>query len=133
MKAEQSKQTRPAGYMHQLDGVRAIAVISVIIFHLNPNWLPGGYLGVDVFFLLSGFLITRLLYRDFNAGDYSWKKFIARRIRRLMPALMVMISAVVIAGLFLLIFPYREQLISQGFAAIFSYSNYFYHHTTSGY
>jgi peptidoglycan/LPS O-acetylase OafA/YrhL len=133
MKAEQSKPTRPAGYMHQLDGVRAIAVISVIIFHLNPNWLPGGYLGVDVFFLLSGFLITRLLYRDFNAGDYSWTKFIARRIRRLMPALMVMISVVMIAGIFLLVFPNREQLIPQGFAAIFSYSNYFYYHTTSGY
>ncbi len=124
---------RPIEYMPQLDGLRAIAVISVIVFHLNPSWLGGGYLGVDVFFILSGFLITKILYGDLIKGTYSWNKFITRRIRRLMPALMTMISAVIISSLFLLVFPHREQLVAQSTAAIFSYSNYFYYHTTAGY
>lgn len=123
----------PSNYMKQLDGCRAIAVIAVIIFHLNPKWLPGGYLGVDVFFILSGFLITRILHRDFKQGTYSWGKFITRRIRRLMPALMTMIAVVTIAGSFLLVFPNRQQLLPQAWAAIFSYSNYFYYFTTGGY
>lgn len=74
-------------YLSSIDGLRAIAVCSVIIFHLNPSWLPGGYFGVDVFFVISGFLITGIINRQLEAGDFDLRDFCARRIRRILPAL----------------------------------------------
>ena len=75
------------GYIHGLDGLRAIAVLLVLVYHLWPELLPGGFLGVDVFFVISGFLITGLLYRELAAhGRISFRDFYVRRIRRLFPA-----------------------------------------------
>ena len=74
-----------------LDGLRAIAVVSVMVFHHDGRWLPGGYLGVDVFFVLSGYLITSLLLTEYTtAGVVHLRKFWTRRLRRLLPALAVM-------------------------------------------
>ncbi|MCD7101521.1 acyltransferase family protein [Pseudoclavibacter sp. 13-3] len=83
----------PAGRrLGALDGLRAIAVLAVIVYHLNVAWLPGGYLGVDVFFVLSGFLITSGLVRDHDdRGGIRLGRFWLRRFRRLIPALWTMV------------------------------------------
>ncbi|GIO99239.1 acyltransferase [Paenibacillus lautus] len=83
-------------YMPGLDGLRAFAVLAVIVYHLDSRWAPGGLLGVGVFFVLSGYLITDILIAQWKRdGRLGWKGFWLRRIRRLMPALLVMIAVVV--------------------------------------
>ena len=84
-----------------LDGFRGLAVLAVVIFHAFPGWLTGGFLGVDIFFVLSGFLITSLLVREFGAtGRVSLKNFWVRRLRRIVPAaLTVLVIIVAVAGL----------------------------------
>ncbi|WP_370639115.1 acyltransferase family protein [Cohnella sp. REN36] len=82
-------------YMPGLDGLRAFAVFAVIFYHLNVGWAPGGLLGVGVFFVLSGYLITdNLIAQWARSGRIDWKDFWLRRLRRLMPALLAMIAAV---------------------------------------
>ena len=71
------------GYLPGLDGLRGVAVVAVVVFHFSRDTLPGGYLGVDAFFVLSGFLITRLLLRDAVGGSVRLGHFWARRARRL--------------------------------------------------
>jgi peptidoglycan/LPS O-acetylase OafA/YrhL len=84
-------------YAPGLDGVRAFAVIAVVIFHLGASWLPGGFLGVDVFFVLSGFLITSILLTEFQGrGRIDIKNFYLRRARRLLPALFTMLTVITI-------------------------------------
>jgi len=88
---------RDQRYMPGLDGLRAIAVGAVVIFHLGFGWLPGGLLGVGVFFTLSGYLITDLLLSEWHtAGRFQLKDFWLRRARRLLPALFLMMAVVVI-------------------------------------
>ncbi len=79
-------------YMPGLDGMRALAVVTVMIYHANSNWLKGGFLGVEVFFVISGYLITLLLISE-HERDHSvdMKQFWMRRARRLLPALFVML------------------------------------------
>ncbi len=82
-------------YMAGLDGLRALAVFAVIAYHLNLAWAPGGLLGGDVFFVLSGYLITDLLVAQWNrSGRLNLKDFWLRRARRLLPALLVMLVVV---------------------------------------
>ncbi|MEV4512601.1 acyltransferase family protein [Dactylosporangium sp. NPDC049525] len=86
-----------------LDGLRAVALCGVLLAHGMPAWLPGGFLGVDLFFVLSGFLITALLLREAEqTGGVSLRGFWARRVRRLLPALILLVVAVVLAGPYLL-------------------------------
>jgi peptidoglycan/LPS O-acetylase OafA/YrhL len=78
------------GYRPEIDGLRALAVAVVVLYHAHLK-CPGGYVGVDVFFVISGYLITALLLRDLQAGRFSFLDFWERRLRRIMPALMVMV------------------------------------------
>lgn len=88
-------------YMPALDGIRALAIIGVLIFHGNPSWLPGGYLGVDVFFVLSGFLISSIIFFEVEStGKLDFKRFYVRRARRLLPALIVVLFASSVLALF---------------------------------
>jgi peptidoglycan/LPS O-acetylase OafA/YrhL len=75
-----------AQYRPAIDGLRAVAVLAVFIFHLNHRWLPGGFVGVDVFFVISGYLITSILLREYEHNTFSLGKFYQRRIARLFPA-----------------------------------------------
>ena len=91
------KQTGSLPYLPSLDGLRAVAVISVIIYHANKAWLGGGFLGVEVFFVISGYLITTLLVTESaTTGRISLKAFWLRRARRLLPALWTLLLAVTI-------------------------------------
>src|SRR5271154_2848432 len=86
-----------------LDGIRALSVLAIIAFHSGLNSVPGGYYGVDSFFVLSGFLITSLLVKEWGvSGTVRLRRFWAGRARRLLPALFVMVAAV---GLVLAVWP----------------------------
>ncbi|MEH0108740.1 acyltransferase family protein [Tersicoccus sp. MR15.9] len=92
------RSDRP-GHIGGLDGLRALAVVAVLLYHLSPSLLPGGYLGVDVFFVVSGFLITSLLIRERErTGTLALGRFWLRRARRLLPALAVVVAVSVALG-----------------------------------
>lgn len=78
-------------YIKPIDGLRAIAVLSIIVYHINSEVLSGGYLGVDIFFVISGFLITRIIFEDLKKKKFSFMNFYERRMRRILPALAVLI------------------------------------------
>src|SRR5690349_17267191 len=88
-------------YRPDIDGLRALAVLSVVLCHVGLGF-PGGYVGVDVFFVISGFLITCLMLKDLESGKFSLTTFWERRIRRIAPALFVVVAASLIAGWYLL-------------------------------
>jgi len=116
----------PASYRPEIDGLRAVAVLAVILHHLSPRLLPGGYLGVDVFFVISGFVITgSLAQRPASGLGDQMLSFYGRRIRRLLPALLVcvLISAVALC----LVNPDPGQMLGVGWRSLFGVSNLILH------
>lgn len=89
-------------YRPEIDGLRALAVIPVMLFHFQML-LPGGYLGVDVFFVISGFLITSILIRDFESGNFNLRNFWERRARRILPVSFMAVAIITLVGYFLLL------------------------------
>ena len=79
-------------YRADIDGLRAIAVVSVILFHMGLPWIPGGFVGVDVFFVISGYLITRIITTEIDQNRFSILRFYERRTRRILPALFMMMA-----------------------------------------
>jgi len=110
------------GFLPHIESLRAIAVVSVVIYHIERSWLPGGYLGVDIFFVISGFVITRSLMRQGSAS--IWTKlaaFYIRRIKRLLPALaLIVVTAIVLIRL---VNPWTEFINRTGITAMFGISN----------
>ncbi|MGV8916676.1 MAG: acyltransferase family protein [Pseudomonas sp.] len=90
------------GNRSDIDGLRALAVIPVVLFHYGVTGFGGGFVGVDVFFVISGFLITSIICREIDAGSFSFYDFWARRARRIIPALTVVMAATLLVGWFLL-------------------------------
>ncbi|MCA0997322.1 acyltransferase family protein [Alloyangia pacifica] len=90
------------GYRRDIDGLRAVAVLPVVLFHADVRIFSGGFVGVDVFFVISGFLITTIIHREISAGEFSILRFYERRARRILPALLLVIAASLLAGYFLL-------------------------------
>lgn len=103
-------------YRADIDGLRAIAVVGVVIFHANLG-LPGGFVGVDVFFVISGYLITNIILGDLEKGKFSMLDFWERRIRRIFPALAVVVLFCLIAGWFLLL-PFGYLVLAQATIAL---------------
>ena len=110
-------------YRPDIDGLRAIAVLAVVIFHLDVPGFEGGYVGVDVFFVISGFLITSIIVRDCERQRFSFGNFYLRRIRRLGPPLVATVAAATLASSFILT-PYDMIAYARSaVAALFSLSN----------
>ncbi|MFZ4551347.1 MAG: acyltransferase family protein [Aquabacterium sp.] len=91
------------GYRPDIDGMRALAIIPVLIFHAFPTLMPGGFLGVDIFFVISGFLITGIIRKDIRHRQFTFSNFYARRFRRILPALLIVLSATWLIGWFTLL------------------------------
>lgn len=97
----------PLPYRADIDGLRAIAILPVLIYHAFPSVLPGGFFGVDIFFVISGYLITGIIHQQMQEKRFSVANFYARRIRRIFPALILVVAATFAIGWFLL--PLREM------------------------
>lgn len=129
---DQDLEMKELSYRSDIDGLRALAVLPVIIYHAGASWMPGGFIGVDVFFVISGYLISSIIIREIQADNFSFLSFYERRIRRIIPALLVMLIAVVIV---FQVFSLPNQSLSSaesGIAALLSVSN-FYFWKSSGY
>lgn len=119
-------------YRPELDGIRALAIWSVLVFHAMPEFFPGGFLGVDVFFVLSGFLITTLLLEQIER-NLSLKHFWLKRIRRIIPAQVGATAFTLMLGAALFLRDDRAMLIEHSIAALLSLSNFFIWFETQGY
>lgn len=115
-----------AAYRPDLDGLRAIAVAVVLFYHAEWAGFSGGYVGVDVFFVLSGYLISRLIERDVRADRFRFKSFYLRRFRRLFPALFATVAISFGVGAAMLSAPQLAALASEAIAALLSVSNFFF-------
>lgn len=104
-------------YRPDIDGLRSVAVLSVLLFHLGATWLPGGFVGVDVFFVISGYLITKNLTEHIERGGLSLIDFYDRRIRRIAPAALTVLVVTLLAGYFLLM---PGDYASLGKSAVYS-------------
>lgn len=124
---------RGFAYRPDIDALRAIAVLPVVLFHLNPALVPGGFLGVDVFFVISGYLITSLLHRELKRGGIDLLAFWRRRILRILPALIAVVAVTCLAGSILLYAPDRYMLAVNGAAALVSLGNITHWRTSGGY
>ena len=114
-------------YRPDIDGLRAFAVLGVILFHLSPDLLPGGFVGVDVFFVISSFLITGIIRNEFiNTGSFSFVNFYVRRVRRLFPALFVTLYASFIFAALLFSASHFEKFGGSLASALASVSNFFF-------
>jgi len=112
-------------FRQDIQGLRALAVAPVVLFHANAALAPGGYVGVDIFFVISGYLITRILLAELQSGTFSIAGFYARRVSRLFPALCLMLLATLVAGLILLPPTELAMLGTATLAAIGFVANFF--------
>ena len=113
-------------YRPELNGLRALAVILVLLFHLDISWMQGGFLGVDVFLVVSGYFISKNILYGLQNNSFTFKKFYTKRLRRLFPALIFTLILVVIAGYFFFTPSSYERLGKSAIFASFSLSNFFF-------
>ncbi|MEZ5714953.1 MAG: acyltransferase [Paracoccaceae bacterium] len=116
-------------YRRDIDGLRAIAIAGVVIDHAGFSLLPGGFAGVDVFFVISGFLIGGHIFEDLAAGSFSFRRFYARRVRRIYPALALVLLATMVAGWFVMIPHDYRWMGGAAFTALLSLSNIWFYET----
>jgi len=123
---DRGRSSGEMGYLPGLDGLRAVAIIGVLLYHAGIDWMPGGFLGVDVFFVISGFLITSLILEEYDrSGRVDFKRFYLGRARRLLPAVLVLLIGVGIAVLFF----YQDALSAfrqDALATVFYVNNWWY-------
>lgn len=97
-----NKTSHQIANIPHIDGLRAVAVLAVILYHYFPTLIPGGYVGVDIFFVISGYLITGIIVRSMDSGEFSFRKFYARRICRIFPPLLIVLAFCLGVGYFIL-------------------------------
>lgn len=119
-------------YRPEIDGLRAIAVVSVILYHANVGPLHGGYLGVDVFFVISGYLITNVLVHDLSENNFSFAEFYERRARRLMPALFFICFVTTVLSFFFLT-PQDFGIYSESLVSVLLFGSNIYFWITQNY
>lgn len=122
-------------YRREIDGLRAIAVVAVVLYHAGLPLIPGGFVGVDVFFVISGYLITSLLLLEYQErGRIDLTAFYARRVRRLLPALCVVVTTCVLSGAWLISTPgIRRALLESAAASLSFVANIYFQRTTGSY
>ena len=113
-------------YRKEIDGLRALAVVPVILFHARVPFLPGGFIGVDIFFVISGYLITSLLAEELTAGTYGLARFYERRARRILPALFLVMLAILPLAFALMLPGQLEDFASSLAAVVLFLSNFFF-------
>lgn len=113
-------------YRPDIDGLRALAVLAVVIFHFNKDWLPGGFVGVDIFFVISGFLITGIIARQHAAGTFSFGEFYMRRVRRILPAAFFVTLCTLVFGLAFMLPDDAKALSSSAIATTLSAANIYF-------
>jgi peptidoglycan/LPS O-acetylase OafA/YrhL len=119
-------------YRREIDGLRAVAVIPVILFHAGLSCLPGGYVGVDVFFVISGYLISNIIMQELDAGRFSIIEFYERRARRILPALFFVLTTCLIPAWFWLL-PHDYKSFSQSLVAVCLFASNILFWKTSNY
>ncbi len=119
-------------YRPEIDGLRAVAVLSVILFHAGLNAIPGGYLGVDIFFVISGYLITSIISTELESGKFTFAAFYERRARRILPVLIVV---VLVCVPFVLIFMLPREVLefSKSVIAVCVFASNVFFWAQSGY
>jgi peptidoglycan/LPS O-acetylase OafA/YrhL len=121
-----------SSYRPDIDGLRAVAILAVVIFHAFPGSLPGGFAGVDIFFVISGFLISRIIFKGMQQGNFSFSLFYAHRIKRILPALILVLAASYSFGWFTL-FPDEFKQLSKHIAASLGFVQNFFLWRETGY
>lgn len=119
-------------FRNDINGLRAIAVLAVVLFHYDPSWLPGGFIGVDVFFVISGFLMTGIIFRGIEQGNFSISKFYMARAYRIVPALTVLCLFLFIFG-WLFLIPLDYKILSQHAASSVGFVSNIVYLNESGY
>ena len=119
-------------YRPDIDGLRAVAVLSIVFFHLDIPPFTGGYVGVDIFFVISGYLITSIIVRELQAGNFSIARFYERRVRRILPALVVVLVGTLLLGL-LLLNPAQLEDLGKAAAATSVFSSNIFFFLGAGY
>lgn len=125
-KVSGTENTHVKGYRPEIAGLRAIAVLAVVIYHAGVQQLAGGFAGVDVFFVISGFLITSIIVRDLELGRFSFAEFYSRRAKRLFPAAMATVFVTVAFGWVMLGPGQYIKLAESSIAALFFVSNFYF-------
>jgi len=97
------RENEKVAYRADIDGLRAVSILLVVVYHADLGLIRGGFVGVDIFFVISGFLITRIILTQIKTGAYSLAGFYARRIRRIFPALLVVLAVTYLIGWFVLL------------------------------
>src|SRR5215475_12695525 len=115
-----------SGYREDIDWLRAIAVLSVVAFHFETKGVYGGFVGVDIFFVISGYLITGIIQAEVARGDFSFARFYERRVRRLLPALYVMVAVTAIPTFHFLLASERAEFFRSVAAVVTFTSNFFF-------
>jgi peptidoglycan/LPS O-acetylase OafA/YrhL len=122
-----------SAYRPEIDGLRAFAVLSVMVYHADERWLRGGLAGVDVFFVISGYLITRRILEDHDRGAFSLAGFWMARVRRIAPALLLVLGVSGLLGIALLPPAHLMRFASATLASVFSVSNFYFRETQGNY
>lgn len=113
-------------YRKDIDGLRAVSVLLVVIYHAFPELLPGGFIGVDIFFVISGFLITSIILMGLKTGQFNFLPFYANRIRRIFPAPIIVLVTSYVFGWFTLLASEYQQFGQHLFGGSAFFANYIF-------
>jgi peptidoglycan/LPS O-acetylase OafA/YrhL len=124
--APHNQPFRPVSYRSEIDGLRALAALAVLLFHFFPEWLPSGYRGVDLFFVISGYVITNLLQKEIQGQTFKFTEFYRRRIKRILPLTFVVTSVTLIAASSILLYPDFMAAAESAFATSTLWANIYF-------
>jgi peptidoglycan/LPS O-acetylase OafA/YrhL len=120
-------------YRPDIDGLRAIAILSVVLYHAGVPFSSGGFTGVDIFFVISGYLLGGHIFSELRSGTFSFLRFYQRRAKRILPAFYVVLTFTILSGLLLLSPSENKLYVLSAFSATLSVSNIFFLRYLEGY